>query len=396
MGTKMAPSFASLFLAKFEHDTLTNAPYLPHTWLKFLDNIFVIWTEGSDKLKVFIDYLNNLHPTIKFSCSHSLANIPFLDVMVSLKDGLIQTDLYTKPTDKHQYLLISSCHPTHTKRSIPYSLALRLRCICSDNDTYKKHCKELMDYLVNRGYELNFLKTQIRRTSDISRNAALKPKPKQQTDTVPFVITYNPALPNISRIIHKHSNVLYSSGCCKNVFTDLSLVAYRHCKNISDILVRAKLPEPTNTNQSRSSSGSFRRNKTSCTVCPVIEDGRNQYTFYSTGQMFKIKSHITCETSKVIYMIQCTKCNLQYIGETKRCLKDRFNEHSQPIINPFCTHTAVSRHFLTSGHAEDHLILIPLEQWNTSRDSIRKAREAFLIHRGKQLEPAGLNRRDEM
>ena len=148
----------------------------------------------------------------------------------------------------------------------------------------------------------------------------------------------------------------------------------------------------------RSPSGSFRCNKTSCTVCPFIEDGRNQYTFCSTGQTFKIKSHITCETSNVIYMIQCTKCNLQYIGETKRRLKDRFNEHRRPIINPFCSYTptAVSRHFLTSGHAEDHMILIPLEQLYTSRDSIRKAREAFLIHRGKTLEPAGLNRRDEM
>ena len=178
-----------------------------------------------------------------------------------------------------------------------------------------------MDYLVNRGYELNFLKTQIRRATDISRNDALKPKPKQQTDTVPFVITYNPALPNISRIIHKHSNVLYSSDRCKNVFTNLPLLAYRRCKNISDILVRAKLPEPTNTDQSRSPSGSFPCNKTSCTVCPFIEDGRNQYSFYSTGQTFQIKSHITCETSNVIYMIQCTKCNLQYIGETKRRLR---------------------------------------------------------------------------
>ena len=46
-----------------------------------------------------------------------------------------------------------------------------------------------------------------------------------QTDTVPFVITYNPALPNITRIIHKHSNVLFSSDRCKKVFTSLPLVA---------------------------------------------------------------------------------------------------------------------------------------------------------------------------
>ena len=97
-------------------------------------------------------------------------------------------------------------------------------------------------------------------------------------------------------------------------------------------------------------------------------------------------------------MIQCTKCNLQHIGETKRRLKDRFNGHRRPIINPFCSYTptAVSRHFLTSGQAEDHLILIPLEQLHTSRDSIRKAREAFLIHRGKTLESVGLNKRDEI
>ena len=128
---------------------------------------------------------------------------------------------------------------------------------------------------------------------DISRNAAIKPKPKQQTDTVPFVITYNLALPNISRIIHKHSNVLYSSGRCKNVFTYLPLVvAYRRCKNISDILVRAKLPKPTNTDQSRSPSGSFRCNKTSCTVCPFTEDSRNQYIFIVLDKRFK-SNHIS-------------------------------------------------------------------------------------------------------
>ena len=49
--------------------------------------------------------------------------------------------------------------------------------------------------------------------------------------------------------------------------------------------------------------------------------------------MNQIKSHITCETSNVIYMIQCSKCNLQYIGESKCRLKERFNEHRRPIIN---------------------------------------------------------------
>ena len=30
-------------------------------------------------------------------------------------------------------------------------------------------------------------------------------------------------------------------------------------------------------------------------------------------------------------MIQCNRCNLQYTGETKRGLKDRFNKHRRTI-----------------------------------------------------------------
>ena len=83
--------------------------------------------------------------------------------------------------------------------------------------------------------------------------------------------------------------------------------------------------------------------------------------------------------------------------KTKRPLKERFNEHRRPIINTSSYNpTAVSRHFITGNHTVNHMLLIPLEKLYTNRDSVRKAREAFLIHRGNTLEPAGLNRRDEM
>ena len=118
MGTRIAPSYANLFLSNFERDAVLNSPHQPYLWLRFIDDIFMIWNAGPEKLKVFVDYLNNLHSTIKLTCSHSPSNIPFLDVMVSVKDGSIETDLYTERADKHQYLLVSSWHPQHTKRAI--------------------------------------------------------------------------------------------------------------------------------------------------------------------------------------------------------------------------------------------------------------------------------------
>ena len=75
-------------------------------------------------------------------------NVQFLQVSVFVDNsGNITTDLYVKPTDSHQYLLATSCHPNHTKRSIPYSHALRILRICSSIETAKLRCTELVDML---------------------------------------------------------------------------------------------------------------------------------------------------------------------------------------------------------------------------------------------------------
>ncbi|KAH3809194.1 hypothetical protein DPMN_137555 [Dreissena polymorpha] len=40
----------------------------------------------------------------------------FLDTVTSIRNGRLQTDLYTKPTDKHLYLHKDSSHPESTKK----------------------------------------------------------------------------------------------------------------------------------------------------------------------------------------------------------------------------------------------------------------------------------------
>ena len=83
---------------------------------------------------------------------------------------------------------------------------------------------------------------------------------------------------------------------------------------------------------------------------PGNEAGLTSYTFYATGETRSITSHITCNTTKVIYIVQlCYRCNLQYTGETKRSLKDRFNEHRHAVdkTNIKSIPTTVSEHFLS-------------------------------------------------
>jgi hypothetical protein len=53
------------------------------------------------------------------------------------------TDLYSKPTDKHQYLSPSSCHPKHCFKSISFSQAIRVKRICSTVETTKQRLGDL-------------------------------------------------------------------------------------------------------------------------------------------------------------------------------------------------------------------------------------------------------------
>ena len=170
MGTKMAPSYANLFLGYFEANALENAPFQPHTWLRYIDDIFMIWTEGPDNLKIFIDYLNNIYSTIKFTSSNSSTNVPFLEVSVSLtNESSISTDLYT---------------------STPFSLALRLRRIWSTDATCNTRAAKLTTYLLKRGYNRNFVTKHIRRAADIPRRLTLQTKDVNKPKRVPFITTY--------------------------------------------------------------------------------------------------------------------------------------------------------------------------------------------------------------
>ena len=72
-------------------------------------------------------------------------------------------------------------------------------------------------------------------------------------------------------------------------------------------------------------------------------------------------------------------------------LKDRFNEHRRTVDKRTnrSKPTTVSEHFLSNDHNASDMLLIPLELIKSNRDSVRKAREAYLIDRGQTLEPPG-------
>ena len=145
MGTRVAPNFANVYMGRIEENFVYKTAWSNYVriWVRFIDDIFLIWNGDIDSLTKFIDHLNNAAPSIKFTHKISTNSVNFLDTTV-LKDrqGNNSTDVYQKPTDTHPYLHWTSAHSPHLKQSIPYSQALRLRRIFFSTDTLKKRIAE--------------------------------------------------------------------------------------------------------------------------------------------------------------------------------------------------------------------------------------------------------------
>ena len=215
MGTKMPPAYANLFMGDLEQKILAQSPLRPLVWWRYIDDILMIWPHGEEKLNEFVNLLYSSHEAISSPMKfHSLKSTFLMSLL--LHNNSIATDFHVKSTDTHQYLLSSSCHPNHIKKSIPYSLALRIRRICSTDNNFKQRTNELLEFHCQCSHKRNYVKTQINKAFNAPRKNTLYYKHKKSNNRTVFVTTYNPSLPNFNNIIKKYYSILMASDRCKN------------------------------------------------------------------------------------------------------------------------------------------------------------------------------------
>lgn len=233
MGTRMAPCYANIFMDSFEERHLPNIPIPIILWKRYIDDILVITNTDDEGITRTEEWLNSLHHTIKFTAEHDPKGIPFLDTFLTVEKEKIRIRPYTKKTDTKQYLLPNSCHPPHIIKSIPFSQALRIKRICTNQDDYQRELTNLKGYFLNRKYEKKLIDEQFKKA-----NTAMRGK-KNNRDTAPtvLVIFFHPENPNYQKIIneiwHKHNNL-------GNTDTKKPIVAYKRPKNLRDLLTKAE------------------------------------------------------------------------------------------------------------------------------------------------------------
>ena len=123
MGTKMAPAYATIFMADLEQRLINSFTRKPLLWKRFIDDILAIWPGDLDEVKTTLNCINSAHNTIKFTSEVSPDHIVFLDLEIYKgkrfrETGKLDIRPHFKPTNKFQYLHHGSSHPRATFKGV--------------------------------------------------------------------------------------------------------------------------------------------------------------------------------------------------------------------------------------------------------------------------------------
>ena len=397
MGTKTAPSYANIVVAIFELLYVYTYKLQPLVWERFIDDIFGIWTHGIDEFTKFVEFLNTCVDGLKFTVEHSFEKISFLDTQVFIQpDRSLSTSLYRKPTDTYNYIRFNSAHPASCKMGIPYGQFLRIRRICTKLADFDHHSNEMAKAFKMRGYPSKLVDQALIKAREQSRDTLLEVKPPKEKSAEKqcFLIqTYHPDHNPLQEIVSENWKFVTKNPNLK-MLNDIKLtIANRRPKNLRDLLTNSTFldhaPKRRRINRCW--------NPIACRYCPKLEK-TGRITSTSSGRTYTTKQNITCQSSNLIYCIQCKKCKVQYVGQTSRRLMDRFQGHFSSITNKRAKiKTLIHDHFNQIDHhgtADMSIYILDFIHMTPKSDRAKKLRlkiEQNWIHRLKSVHPQGLN-----
>ena len=221
MGSPLACILANIFMECFESELLSLFPLQPAIWLRYVDDIFIIWPHGIEYFQSFLDSLNQLIPSIKFTTewesineNTGIATLPFLDILIHRSPHKVTFSVYRKPSHSQVYIHYFSNHAPHVKKGLLGSLFLRALRI-SSSEHLQSEFDTLWSALRRIGYPEFFIREAL--SSAKTRLNASPPTLSNQTNTPTtyyktISVPYHPTFSKLTRFM-KSSNfkICYNS-----------------------------------------------------------------------------------------------------------------------------------------------------------------------------------------
>ena len=199
---------------------------------------------------------------------------------------------------------------------------------------------------------------------------------------IPLILTFDPSFPNWTKALQQNLERLDTDEQGRDLLREYKpMVTFRCPRNLRDLLVNAdvKAKKPTTAGCSTCNKHCATCNKVKC--CKEVIGHHTQYCF-------KIRSQLNCQSKYIIYMLECQKCGIQYVGQTSNSLNARVIAHMTDIKKKKDTTVAV--HFNSAGHSSQDVRCVAM--CRTSEDlNTRMRHEEAIITLMRTYPPGGIN-----
>eukprot|EP00079_Xenopus_tropicalis_P032370 XP_017946141.1 PREDICTED: uncharacterized protein LOC108645441 [Xenopus tropicalis] len=361
MGAKFAPSYANLFLGWWEelHIYSENNHFSDNIqyYGRYIDDIIIIWSGTDEQFNDFIKHINTNNYNLQFTSEIHHTSINFLDITLSTFNHSVTSTIFRKECSANTLLEATSCHPRHSILNIPYSQFLRIRRICSEETEFMSQSTDLYYRLLDRGYPKKNIIKAFERAATVDRSSLFdryktcdskkfkhkKNVHKKDNASLTCILTYSPQLNMIEKIINNNLTILKTDPILRQILNKGHRFVTRKTETLSNLLSPSLIDTDVTTDTWLSTKGCFKCGTRQCITCNYIHK-TNCFISSTTLKKYQIKHFINCNTRNVIYLLTCTKCKMQYVGQTGRKLKDRIREHVLNITN-INSHTTVAKHF---------------------------------------------------
>ena len=258
-----------------------------------------------------------------------------------------------------------------------------MKIICSEEEDFKTHIREIKSWFRKRAYPDKIIDKELGKVSFSYRGS----KSNRKNKGIPFAFTYHPLLRELSNIIRSNLNWLYADDEVKKLFSLGTMVLFRSARKVSSYIVRAK-PSPLVRD-----IGSCKCAKKRCQVCQSVVE-TDSFTSTSTEKTYNINHQFNCSDKCLIYLLTCKTCLKQYVGQTVDEFRYRWNSYKHNnkkyLRGQSCFQQHIFEHFNSPGH-KGFLEDVSITFIDKTDPSVPEKREDYWIQTIKTAAPWGLN-----
>ncbi|CAF1153815.1 unnamed protein product [Rotaria sordida] len=137
MGSSFTLTLANIFMWNWQQKFVNEQSQSKEFFGRYVDDIVITWNRSEQELINFLNEANNWHPNIKLDYKIG-KSLPFLDVLVTNNNGILETSVYHKPAGEPYVVPFISDHPRHVFGNIIQTALARAVRYSSTFQAFKK------------------------------------------------------------------------------------------------------------------------------------------------------------------------------------------------------------------------------------------------------------------